>query len=47
MLFLDLTVNFNFLRTTFLAAKLLGWKVSVKGIRSSLLKLMVLKRIFY
>ena len=26
----------KFLRTTFLAAKLLGWKVSVKGIRSSL-----------
>ena len=25
----------KFLRTTFLAAKLLGWKVSVKGIRSS------------
>ena len=28
----------KFLRTTFLAAKLLGWKVSVKGIRSSLSK---------
>ena len=26
----------KFLRNTFLAAKLLGWKVSVKGIRSSL-----------
>ena len=26
----------KFLSTTFLAAKLLGWKVSVKGIRSSL-----------
>ena len=26
----------KFLRTTFLAAKLLGWKVSVKGVRSSL-----------
>ena len=26
----------KFLRTEFLAAKLLGWKVSVKGIRSSL-----------
>ena len=26
----------QFLRNTFLAAKLLGWKVSVKGIRSSL-----------
>ena len=26
----------KFLRTTFLAAKLLEWKVSVKGIRSSL-----------
>ena len=26
----------KFLRTTFLAAKLFGWKVSVKGIRSSL-----------
>ena len=26
----------KFLRTAFLAAKLLGWKVSVKGIRSSL-----------
>ena len=26
----------KFLRTTFLAAKLLGWKVSVKGIRSSM-----------
>ena len=26
----------KFLMTTFLAAKLLGWKVSVKGIRSSL-----------
>ena len=26
----------KFLRTTFLAAKLLRWKVSVKGIRSSL-----------
>ena len=26
----------KFLRTKFLAAKLLGWKVSVKGIRSSL-----------
>ena len=26
----------KFLRTTFLAAKLLGWKVSVKGIHSSL-----------
>ena len=26
----------KFLRTTFLAAKLLGWKVSAKGIRSSL-----------
>ena len=26
----------KFLRTTFLEAKLLGWKVSVKGIRSSL-----------
>ena len=26
----------KFLRTTFLAAKLLGWKLSVKGIRSSL-----------
>ena len=26
----------KFLGTTFLAAKLLGWKVSVKGIRSSL-----------
>ena len=26
----------KFLRTTFLAAKLLGWKVSVKGIRPSL-----------
>ena len=26
----------KFLRTTYLAAKLLGWKVSVKGIRSSL-----------
>ena len=26
----------KFLRTTFLTAKLLGWKVSVKGIRSSL-----------
>ena len=26
----------KFLRTTFLAAKLLGWKVSVKGIRSLL-----------
>ena len=26
----------KFLRTTFLAAKLLGWKVGVKGIRSSL-----------
>ena len=34
MLFRDLTVKF--LRTTFLAAKVLGWKVSVKGIRSSL-----------
>ena len=26
----------KFLRTAFLAARLLGWKVSVKGIRSSL-----------
>ena len=26
----------TFLRSMFLAAKLLGWKVSVKGIRSSL-----------
>ena len=26
----------KFLRTTFLAAKLLGWKVSMKGIRASL-----------
>ena len=34
----------KFLRTTFLAAKLLGWKVSVKGIRYSLL---VIKRILY
>ena len=28
--------NLKFLRTTFLAAKLLGWKVSVKRVRSSL-----------
>ena len=36
MLFPDDCRIFKFLRTTFLAAKLLGWKVSVKGIRSSL-----------
>ena len=36
MLFPDLTRILKFLNTTFLAAKLLGWKVSVKGIRSSL-----------
>ena len=37
MLFPDRTVGFfKFLMTAFLAAKLLGWKVSVKGIRSSL-----------
>ena len=37
----------KFLRTAFLAAKLLGWKVSVKGFALHCLRLRVLKPILY